>query len=320
MRVLTVSLAVLLFHGVYGVYNVVHWMHIQKTSSWFGNFLLLWGCSFLRKKQLEVGDQFQLQYSTAVGLLPTFKCESRIYQSDNNKYGFHIPYQAHLNRSTVSLFRNPRDRIVSSFSCGIGNQNIMIPAGFPQQGKMKQVIRKLIKSTEFPIVTYFNVSGISACQTKMVLGRECGTVDPLAPTDLTEALRRLRYDFAFVGLTEESEASARLFLAMYPIRAVLPYDPRSGDVIDSPVTTMLLKQVKSSFATAAANTVEAGARNQTDESSKSAQLKRVLQEHGCKDPYDDALYAEALHIFYERCQEFGVKTVHSKDHWLHLNA
>jgi len=52
------------------------------------------------------------------------------------------------------------------------------------------------------------------CMTKMLLGYRCADDVPLTPALAAKALRRLHHDLAFVGLTEEWDASVCLFHQM----------------------------------------------------------------------------------------------------------
>lgn len=58
---------------------------------------------------------------------------------------------------------------------------------------------------------YATFRGIANCQTKMILGYACGDANvKLTTDDLAEAIRRLRYDFAFVGIQDYFGASVSL--------------------------------------------------------------------------------------------------------------
>ncbi|KAJ1411627.1 hypothetical protein B484DRAFT_482615, partial [Ochromonadaceae sp. CCMP2298] len=201
----------------------VFWMHIQKTSSWLGNFLLLWGCETVRG-YARASEGRVVRYSVVARNITALRCEVPFY-TGNFGFGYHVPLPdlrslPHLNGSAVTLFRNPYDRVISSFMHGNGIHNIMFPIGFPNRASAKFTLRSQIRRSEFPIFTYASLPGIANCQTKMVLGRDCGRVADLSAEEVGEAVRRVRQDMRFVGLTEESDASAQLFVAMFPIPGV----------------------------------------------------------------------------------------------------
>jgi hypothetical protein len=103
----------------------------------------------------------------------------------------------------------------------------------------KEWLKDHIRKSKYPIVEYAvscslqpqdvvltvellhyddkKLEGIPACQTKLVMGYLCGSSEKksLYPALVREARRRLRYDFKFVGLLEEAEASEKLFLKMF---------------------------------------------------------------------------------------------------------
>ena len=153
-------------------------------------------------------------YSSVAKKLQSMGCETEYYTGKFG-FGYHVPYPAGLNATTVTLFRNPYSRIVSAFLYGKGIHQIMFPLGFPDRAKVKFKLRETIKASEFPILTYAQLPGIASCQTKMVLGMECGQPVEIDNYRIIEAQKRIRDEIAFVGLTEESDASARLFLAMF---------------------------------------------------------------------------------------------------------
>lgn len=274
----------------------VFWMHIQKTSSWLGNFLLLWGCGSVRL-QTSAFISNPMLYSAVAKKLLSMKCETTYYTGKFN-FGYHVPHPLHMNGSTVTLFRNPYTRVVSSFLYGKGVHQIMFPLGFPNRAKVKFELREQIRESPDPIFTYAQLPGIASCQAKMVLGRECGEPATISPAQLVEAARRMRHDFAFVGLTEESEASARLFLAMYR--------PEASPT--APVTHEEL--INGLYSTPRANVHHTTELND--------ELLAVLRKHQWRDAPDEAVYAVAVELFFERCARYGIVTKHTKELLLSL--
>eukprot|EP01032_Pedospumella_encystans_P012673 gene12672-14646_t len=132
----------------------------------------------------------------------------------------------------------------------------------------------------------------------MTLGRECGETAEVTSVDVLEARRRIRFDLAFVGLTEESEASAKLFLAMYPI----PFE-------DTTISNESRKKEEQSLLEA----VNQAPRTNRDHTAQANEdHKSVLQQHNWSDSADVAVYQEAVEVFYERCQGYGIETKYAK--------
>lgn len=279
--------------------NTAFWMHIQKTSSWLGNFLLLWGCGSVR--DLPAQKKKNMLYSHLARNLSRLQCEIPFYTGDFG-YGYHVPLNVNLNSTAITLFRNPYDRVISSFMYGKGVHQIMFPLGFPDRAKRKFALREAIRKSEFPILSYVQLPGIASCQAKMTLGRECGEVAEVTAVDVDEARRRIRFDLAFVGLTEESEAAARLFLAMYPI----PSRVSERNAINNEEEEQALMD--------AVNQAPRTNRDHTAQANE--EHKEVLKQHRWVDVADEAVYREAIEVFYERCHVYSIDTKYSKTEML----
>lgn len=288
------------------VLNQVFWMHIQKTSSWLGNFLLLWGCSSVRNKQQKQHKSLSdsMLYSGIARDMSVLNCEVPFYTGDFG-FGYHVPFSSQHNRTAITLFRNPYNRVISSFLFGKGIHQIMFPLGFPNRAKVKYNLRDTIRKSPFPILTYVQLPGIASCQTKMVLGKECGEVTSISEDDMAEALRRLRYDIPFVGLTEESEASARLFLAMFGF-------PKRDKDNKSLATVKDQEQNAKSVDFVMQSVTLAPRINKGHTSEVNAELRGVLRRHSWRDVPDETLFIEAVRIFYERCKMYQVTTKYSQ--------
>lgn len=277
------------------VMPAVFWMHIQKTSSWLGNFLLLWGCSHVR--QLSTKTKQSMLYVAVGRNMSRLQCEVP-FHTGNFGFGYHVPFDKSMNRTAITLYRNPYNRAISSFLYGKGVHQIMFPLGFPDRAKRKFELRKQIRESAFPLLTYVQLPGIASCQAKMTLGRECGETSPVTAEDLVEAVRRVRYDLAFVGLTEESQASAQLFLAMYPV-ILSKQEADTGGKIDESV---LLAAVGTAPRTNADHTHKVN-----------EELYNVLKDNQWRDTADEVVYRAAVEVFYERCRLYRVETKHSEE-------
>lgn len=277
------------------VMPAVFWMHIQKTSSWLGNFLLLWGCSHVRK--LSTKTKQSMMYVAVGRNMSRLRCEAP-FHTGNFGFGYHVPFDKNMNRTAITLYRNPYNRAISSFLYGKGVHQIMFPLGFPDRAKRKFELRKQIRESAVPLLTYVQLPGIASCQAKMTLGRECGEINPVVAADLVEAVRRVRYDLAFVGLTEESQASAQLFLAMYPV----VMSQQEADVSNKVDESALLSAVGTAPRTNVDHT------HQVNE-----ELYAVLRDHHWRDTADEIVYRAAVEVFYERCRMHHIETKHSEE-------
>jgi hypothetical protein len=265
----------------------VNWIHIQKTSSWIGDVLALWACPQLRVMypeylqqytQAVVRPKFLYDY---VNEKHDFTCERELVKY-RRRFGFHIAYSVtEMNRTAVAMFRKPVDRIISSFLF-----NVMQPAGLERYNRTRDQLKAYIQQSPNPFSTYVKLHGINACQTKMVMGHACGGPDNfLNEQKLKEAKRRIRYDFAFIGLTEESVATAQLFEEMHG-----HWRPLIEQNMSMPYE---LKHRK----------------NKQTTSHKYTILRELLLKSTWVDFFDDELYKEAQRIFYERCNHFFIPTL-----------
>jgi hypothetical protein len=294
--------------------KTIFWMHIQKTSSWLGNFLLVWSCpSFciydLQRRNItqaklndsatvvhhldylvHVDEYFHKHNVTRVQIqrrASIMNCSVN-FESYYAGFGFHRPYNQpdRMNHTIVTLFRNPSSRVISAYLF-----DIMFPLGSRSyNGTSIEQMKKNIRRANNSILAYALSPGIASCQTKMMIGYNCGEDVPLNANDLDEAKRRL-HDLYFFGLTEESEASANLFLAMHFQDGGLPYR-RSLEELSYPPFKFTTTR-----------------KNRKHSKDAHADLTRQLNESGWKDVHDEILFAEATKIFYERCQLYSIKTL-----------
>jgi hypothetical protein len=174
----------------------VKWMHIQKTSSWMGDFLLLYACPHLRPMYDSRKNKIFFYDVVRANTTLLDHCEIPIVRNRDGLYGWHDPYSAPSSRGKlVTMFRKPEDRIISSFLF----DNMLIPSGSVYS--YNQTLPDYVTNSPTPLVAYASVPGFDACQTKMVLGYHCGQdVHGITTTGLVEAKRRIEYDFAFFGM------------------------------------------------------------------------------------------------------------------------
>lgn len=173
----------------------IKWMHIQKTSSWIGDFLLLYACPHLRPVYDQMSDQifFYDQVRAHPDMLT--ECEVQVTHGHDGDFGWHDPYIPTQvgNGTTVSVFRKPEYRLISSFLF-----NMMIPTG--NVYSYNNTLPEYVRNSAHPLVAYASVPGMSSCQIKMVLGHYCGTMVPeLTRSDIEKAKHTVKHEFAFVG-------------------------------------------------------------------------------------------------------------------------
>lgn len=275
-------------------------MHIQKTSSWIGDFLILYACPHLRPMYDQMDDKvfFYDQVRAHPDMLAN--CEVEVTRGHDGAFGWHDPYYPNQvgNGTTVSVFRKPEYRLISSFLF-----NMMIPTGNVYSDN--NTLPEHVRNAANPLIAYANVPGMSSCQIKMVLGHYCGKMIPeLSRVDIEKAKHRVKHEFAFVGkfykriwsfqslsvsflvgcLTEESVASAALFYAMYGYRGYTPY----------------LQPATKQFRTHSA-------RNSDHQETLLEQLKA----HNWADPPEQELYQFVRELFYSRCAQYNVSTIHT---------
>lgn len=300
----------------------ITWMHIQKTSSWLGDFLLLWACPALTSSynnHITSGSGQRNRVFFYDKMVPQIKagltstCPVHIHTGDSHcNYGFHEPYRTKyapvLNHTLITVFRKPEERLISAFLFN----GMMIPLGSPWKLKARY-IKAQLASKPHPILHYANLSGIASCQTKMVLGYNCGVAKKLTAANLLEVNRRLRRDFAFVGLTEESEATAALFLAMFGSN---PFFPVPASVSASYIATATAT-ASTTTKTATTNLFplkqpyEVQYREGSHHGVTRQQLLQTLRAHQWKDWADQHTYQEAQRLFYVRCRVYGIETKHN---------
>jgi hypothetical protein len=162
---------------------------------------------------------------------------------------------------------------------------------------MKYEVRKRIMQADVPILAYAQTPGIASCQTKMMLGKHCGEAVEISQAELQEAVRRVRYDMKFIGLTEEAEASARLFLAMHPFPFASGSPASQFDPVSANMTEVMVSVIHQHTRTNHAHTLELNAK-----------LRLDLTTHQWVDTNDEAIYREAVAVFYERCGRYGIRT------------
>eukprot|EP01041_Mallomonas_annulata_P004688 gene4688-9291_t len=231
---------------------------------------------------------------SAPALLRRNECNIPLIIGNKQDFGWHQPYNEKLhNHSVVALFRHPTRRIISAFlfapdggsmpSGFARDRKNGLPVGWNREKEIRKFKSQVINSPH-PIVTYADALHMRACQTKMVLGYSCAFNISLTDEELYEAKRRLIYDFAFIGLTEEYTASVQLFHKQFGVS-----DPR------------VLKYENIHLRKNTAHTKQ-----------RDLSLKIQLNNANFKDRFDDEIYKLASRIFYSRCVHYNITVKNKK--------
>mmetsp|Transcript_6584 Transcript_6584/g.6817 ORF Transcript_6584/g.6817 Transcript_6584/m.6817 type:complete len:134 (+) Transcript_6584:1004-1405(+) len=116
--------------------------------------------------------------------------------------------------------------------------------------------------------------------TKMVLGYSSAFNISLTEEELTEAKRRIIHDFAFVGLTEEYDASIELFHKQFG------------------VSHPLARQYERLHLR----------KNKKNTENVQIKLEKQLREAKYRDRNDEEIYDLVSRIFYSRCTHYNITT------------
>ena len=265
------------------------YMHVQKTGGAFAEAILRVCCpGYFDARTGAPADRWQ-------NLPASFSEEQRAacgatvvrHQRENGEmWSFHRPYDVRRQRArAVALFRDPKARVAAAFYF-YKMDDVMLPPGFrlrdhppdPSRGQKRwhEHLYAVLAGSPNPLKTYADLPGISGCQTKMVLGFECARDLAITEAARAEAVRRLREDFAFVGLQEQWESSVELLWRMFGV----PGAPRPG--VDTATDTHYRQ----------------GSYNRT-------QARRDLARYS--DPDDETIFEEARALLIWRCNAFGVE-------------
>jgi hypothetical protein len=265
----------------------ITWMHIQKTSSWLGDFVLLWACPSLLSSYEDLikekhsihghGDIFFYDKYLNLRDLKT-DCKAELVPI-KEYYSFHDPYipsEKLSNSIIITMVRNPMERLLSGFLFRDGLHLI-------EDNKVKQTIR----NSNYPILAYATTPGISSCQTKMIIGYTCNHNIKITYDFIDLAKQRIENVFSFVGLTEESNATGELFYAMFG-HNLSPLDD----------TNRYKRPCRQKYR----------ANNDHPHTKKEA-LKNILRYHNWTDEADEVLYRHAQELFYRRCRQYNISTL-----------
>lgn len=180
-------------------------MHVPKTGTSFATTLMHYACPTLPEDLMPRCAKHSPTRSACVSQMERVREEDRhecahgttldtlTYELDGHR-PVQYPRDVH---SSVAMFRAPRRRAASSFF-------------------FRQQIRIAYNRT-VETVDMFRKTYPKSCATSMVLGRRCSLLPRWLqdPYNVSEAVRRVEEDFAFVGMTDHWNLSICLFHAMH---------------------------------------------------------------------------------------------------------
>ena len=257
----------------------VCWIHVQKASSWIGDYLVLQNCpniahAYREYRRTNKGDKsfiYDLMFQGKI------KSECSITFCPDT-FGFHNPYDEHKMKGyVVAIFRHPMNRIISAY---LYNNEMMIPTGMPWDERYP-IYNARTDGRYLPIYQYVQLPGMTGCQTKLTLGHNCGAGEKeikIGRTEMQKAIDRMKDDFAFVGLTEYPIETEKLYRAMY------------GGVELKHIQPQKIKYRE----------------NKKHTSMSHAELYANLTAYGWKDPLDEEFYDAAKKVFFERCDMYKI--------------
>lgn len=234
----------------------------------------------------------------------------------------HRPYDAALDRGgAVALFRRPAQRTMSEFTylrSKAHTQCCKDDWGLPGGERRQRLLHRLMANgssafsdadgaplAPMTAAAYASQPGMRGCQTKMVLGHHCLDVLPppqeeeenvlnvLKVLNVSEARRRLRDDFLFVGLVEHWGASVCL---LHATTAGAPARPPPAYAFANGRPTA--RSVSTATGTAAATSRPGATSSVAPKPYDEAELAAAGP-----DDADDAVYDEAARIFSARLRQ-----------------
>ena len=212
----------------------------------------------------------------------------------------------------VCFFRSPSQRLISAYwhaqhadgmprsEWGLMRERISSierdmshwrekKADMPLSVFQRSTPREMLPLYRAAMKIYFEWEGIQGCMTKMLVGYRCADMVKVTPQMEAKAAARLRGDFAFVGLTEEWDASICLFHQMLgrPAREIEFLNYRAG------------KMTRTKVGEAQANGTAGGAPSATSKTYDVAVLS------GMVDASDERTYAVAKKVFRANVLKFS---------------
>lgn len=269
------------------IYNL-SWMHIQKTSSWIGDYLIKKYCIPYIKYINNTNNYNNNDFNEYI---INFQYEKNNYKCKLNfipkyDFGFHYPNSGRklIKGKIITMFRNPMNRIISAFL--FDKRGGMLPAGYPKRDTNTNEIHNYINNSSNPIYTYASLEPIHSCQTKMLLGYFCGSLLNFNITkQINKAKRSIRNDLIVFGLTEDFEASFELFNKVLFHK----FNITTKNIPISSINRNIRKNKNHNVIT-------------------QSKYEQILKTYNWKDYNDDLIYIYAKKIFCKNCNKYNIKS------------
>mmetsp|Transcript_50630 Transcript_50630/g.94133 ORF Transcript_50630/g.94133 Transcript_50630/m.94133 type:complete len:371 (+) Transcript_50630:270-1382(+) len=227
----------------------LRWLHIPKCGTSLGISLIYYGCTNVPDSiEIRVAHA-GIEPSVPEGVDSPFDykrdCLRRgAFVARAGVVGSHVGLDYgqdwDLGQSkghVVAFFREPGQRLISAYwhaqhadgmprsTWGLMREKISLVernmshwaekvAHVPKAQLQRDTPLEILPEYRKAMQTYFYWRGVQGCMTKMVLGFRCADDVELTPLMHARAKYRIAHDFAFVGLTEEWDASICLFHQM----------------------------------------------------------------------------------------------------------
>jgi len=127
------------------------------------------------------------------------------------------PYKQQFAGRAAGMIRDPLKRALSGYFFGPCHVGIGSDVGEDpgKGGKFSDKTLAEINNSPTPFLTYANSTRIKGCQVRMLIGRGCGEYYTPTPADVAEAIRVMKNEFLFVGITEDWAKSIFLFHGLF---------------------------------------------------------------------------------------------------------
>ncbi len=257
----------------------VCWIHVQKASSWIGDYLVLQNCPHVAQAYREYRRTNKMDKSFIYDLMFQGKIKSECkVQFCPDTFGFHNPYEEKKMKGyVVAIFRHPMNRIISAY---LYNNEMMIPTGMPWEERYP-IYNARTEGKYLPIYQYVQLPGMTGCQTKLTLGHNCGAGEKeiiINKKEMDKAIATMRDDFAFVGLTEYPIETEKLYRAMYGGSELKHLQPQKIKYRE----------------------------NKKHTTNSHSELYANLTAYQWRDPIDEEFYDAAKKLFLERCELYKI--------------
>lgn len=280
------------------------WMHVPKTSSTFCLTLQHICCteeyesivegltydSILENQILQPNEKhFQIDLRYGCAFVAHRVRGSSLTKCRSLRGNYHRPIPKTFDTqhfAAITFLREPKSRLISAFLDashheGMDSKDFLIlkEKMYPTaESEDTDSVERLVHAARL----YAQEPAFLGCQTKMVLGYQCGDTKFILPrvinqTIISEAVDRLR-QFYFVGIFEQYSLSVHLFYRMIA--------KKNGN--DTTLVPSILEILPT----------------RKGDHTKASIVDKYLANY--TDPYDSILYKEGLKLFNDRIDKFHI--------------